>query len=95
MAALRASSRVQGVTLWATNVHRARKEMHDDIAAAQNGDSYDQIHDGSLQDVESAFRLGCFPRFRTLLVATVRLGNVPQIILTATITFAKRRRITI
>jgi hypothetical protein len=33
------------VTLRATNVHCAREEMHDHIAAAENGDSYDRVQD--------------------------------------------------
>jgi hypothetical protein len=41
--------RVQGVTLRATNVHRAREEVHDHIAAAEDGDSYDGVQDNFSQ----------------------------------------------
>jgi len=33
------------VTLRATNVHRPREQVHDHIAAAEDGDSYDDVQD--------------------------------------------------
>ncbi|HXI25631.1 MAG TPA: hypothetical protein VNG71_17320 [Pyrinomonadaceae bacterium] len=33
------------MTLRATDVHCAREEVHDHIAAAENGDSYDDVQD--------------------------------------------------
>ncbi|HYV25371.1 MAG TPA: hypothetical protein VE969_09055 [Pyrinomonadaceae bacterium] len=33
------------MTLRATNVHRAREEVHDHIAATENGDSYDGVQE--------------------------------------------------
>ncbi len=43
MATFAASLGVQGHALRAAHIHRARKQMHDDIAAAQDGDSYDNV----------------------------------------------------
>jgi len=49
------------VALPATNVHCPGKEMHDHIAAAENGDSYDKVKNYFLQELELAGReLSCF-----------------------------------
>ena len=45
LATMRSASRVQGHAGRAANVHRTSELMHDHIAAAENGDSYDDVQD--------------------------------------------------
>lgn len=51
--AISSSSGVERVASAATHIHRACEQMHDDIAAAENGDSQDYVEGGFSQ----SFRL--------------------------------------
>ena len=45
MSADRASARVQRSAVQTAHIHRARENVHDDITAAEDGDSQEDIND--------------------------------------------------
>jgi len=50
LAALATPPRIERVAFPATNIHRPSEQVHDDIAAAEDGDSYDNVEQNLFQE---------------------------------------------